>query len=162
VTAAASARARARIHEQHRRVLAQVAGDRRRFAELDREGAQRLEIVDLLGEPAGLAGRERARAAVAALVVEDHRPVAPHPFPGAGVQVGVIEARTAVDQHQRPAGAAAGDLVPDRRPAGREGGAPRPRPRDTSGRHRDCGTGPGEPALPASSGYLKLIRALTP
>src|SRR5206468_11228585 len=78
-------------------------------------GAQRVEVGDLMGEKARLSLLDRARAPVAALVVEDDLPARGQAIPGVrAVHVGVIEARAAVHQDQGRARPAPDDLVVDR------------------------------------------------
>src|SRR5579864_7809624 len=74
--------------------------------------AQRFQIVDLVGERAGLPGLERSGVAIAALIVEDDAPVFRERIPRRrSVQVGVIEAGTAIDQQERSFVAAANHFV---------------------------------------------------
>ena len=88
-------------------------------------GAQGVEVVDLVGEGAGFAGRERAGLAGAALIPHDDFAIFREGVPGVrDVEILVIKAGTAVGDKERRGVAGAKDFVIDSGAGGGvEGGA---------------------------------------
>src|SRR5690348_13222658 len=84
--------------------------------------AQGIEVIDLIGERAGLALLQGPGAARAALVPHDDFAALPESVPGVGnVEIHVVEARAAIGNEERRAGAGAEYLVIDGGARGVEG-----------------------------------------